>query len=462
MSPSATSEHYPVAIVGGGIAGLTLALALERQGVEYILFESQDSLAPDRGASVGLQPNGLRILDQLGLIDKIEQHTGTLQRWRHLDGEGELISEIKALGYYRSQIGYGPLFLERRKLLEIMADQLKNKAAAKTGTRVLSVQESSDVVTLGLSNGLTVTADLVIGADGVRSCVRDAIDLINPAQPFNGNDYITTQFACVYGISNPVEGIVEGDCFSVYRPGATILIFTGRGGTIFWFVFEELGQTYGLSTTPRYTNDDVAAVCNSIAHLRITPAICFGDVYGRRSVAMKVPLEEGLAPSWHTDRMVIVGDAAHKMAPTAAMGANQAIESSATLLNELYPLLKKYEGRSGTMPQDILSTALENYVERRRPRAGGIAQKAGIICRAQLLHDGPAAAVRKELPSLTDGDWLFRGFMGLADSPVLDALPLSSRGEFFTQAVDQFWKRVRARQASDLKTSNSDLFGIDN
>ena len=76
MSPSVTPEHYPIAIVGGGIAGLTLALALEAQGVRYILFESQSSLAPDRGASVGLQPNGLRILDQLGLIDKIEQHTG--------------------------------------------------------------------------------------------------------------------------------------------------------------------------------------------------------------------------------------------------------------------------------------------------------------------------------------------------------------------------------------------------
>ena len=102
MSDSATSEHYPVAIVGGGIAGLTLALALEKQGVRYVLFESQSSLAPDRGASVGLQPNGLRILDQLGLIDKIEQHTGTLQRWRHLDGQGELISEVKALGHYQS------------------------------------------------------------------------------------------------------------------------------------------------------------------------------------------------------------------------------------------------------------------------------------------------------------------------------------------------------------------------
>ncbi|CAI7641997.1 unnamed protein product [Penicillium viridicatum] len=458
MSPSAIAQHYRVAIVGGGIAGLTLALALEKQNVDYILFESHDSLTPDRGASVGLQPNGLRILDQLGLIDEIEKHTGTLHRWRHLDGEGELISEIKALGYYRSQIGYGPLFLERRKLLEIMAEELKSKDATKTGIRVLSVEESPELVMIGLSNGSCITADIVIGADGVRSCVRDAIDVAQP-KPFQADEYITTQFACVYGISTPIDGISEGDCFSIYRPGATILIFTGQAGAIFWFVFEDLGHTYSLSTTPRYTSDDVDEVCNSIAHLRITPAVCFGDVYAKRSVAMKVPLEEGLAPSWHTNRMVIVGDAAHKMAPTAAMGANQAIESSATLLNELQGTFFKSD--DGFLPQGLLTAALERYTANRKPRAGGIARKAGIICRAQLLHDGPAAAVRDELPCLTDGDWLFRGFMGLADSPVIAVLPLSSRGKFFGKAVEQFWNRVRARQNSGLNMTNSDLFGIE-
>lgn len=103
MSPAVTSPHYPLAIVGGGIAGLTLALALEKQGVNYILFEARDSLFPDEGASIGLLPNGLRILDQLGLLDEIEKHTLPLQRWRHMDSEGRLLCETKALGYYPSK-----------------------------------------------------------------------------------------------------------------------------------------------------------------------------------------------------------------------------------------------------------------------------------------------------------------------------------------------------------------------
>ncbi|THC96949.1 hypothetical protein EYZ11_003557 [Aspergillus tanneri] len=456
MSPSVVLQHYQVAIIGGGIAGLTTALALERLGIRYILFERHESLAPDEGASIGLLPNGLRILDQLGLMEEIEKHTTALQRWQHLDGDGALLSEVNALGYYPSTIGYGGLFLERRKLLRIMADGLKSVDSIRTGTRVTSVRETSEQAILTTSDGIRITADLVIGADGVRSCVRPAIDQAPQGSPGSSDDYMSTRFACVYGISPPVEGIIAGDCFSVYRPAATILIFTGKGGTVFWFVFEDLGQTYTLSTTPQYTTADVEKLCRSVSHLRITPTVRFGDVYEKRSVAVKVALEEGVAPNWHSEHMVVVGDAAHKMVPNAAMGANQAIESATVLLNELHSVL--CGPSQGYMPHETLTAALKQYANSRKLRTAGIVQKAGITCRAQLAHDGPAAALRHELPSLTDGDWLFRGFMGLADAPVLAGIPLSQHGLLYQQAVDQFRKRVRARENEGLNISNMELF----
>lgn len=102
MSPGQIQkvEHYQVAIIGGGIAGLTLALAFERVGIKYILLEARDSLTPNEGASIGLLPNGLRILDQLGLLEEIERHTAPLKTWRHLDGDGKILSSINALGCY--------------------------------------------------------------------------------------------------------------------------------------------------------------------------------------------------------------------------------------------------------------------------------------------------------------------------------------------------------------------------
>jgi FAD dependent monooxygenase len=105
MSPDLPKpdEHYQVAIVGGGIAGLTLALALERIGVSFVLFEANESIAPDKGASVGFLPNGLRILDQLGLLGDFEKQSIGLKTSYHVDDNGELIMAHNGMGYFRSK-----------------------------------------------------------------------------------------------------------------------------------------------------------------------------------------------------------------------------------------------------------------------------------------------------------------------------------------------------------------------
>lgn len=145
--------------------------------------------------------------------------------------------------------------------------------------------------------------------------------------------------------------------------------------------------------------------------------------------------------------------------PNAAMGANQAIESSTVLLNELREIWS--QSQSGQFSSTALRAAFERYAELRHPRTSMVVERAGMACRAQLGHDGPAAVIRRELTSLTDGDWLFRGFVGFADAPVLRGLPLSSKGKFYEQAVEQFQKRVKARLTGGRGISNSVLFGIE-
>jgi FAD dependent monooxygenase len=124
---------------------------------------------------------------------------------------------------------------------------------------------------------------------------------------------MSTRFACVYGISQPTPGIEAGECFSTYRESAAFLGFTGKDGIIFWFVFEDLGETLVLSKTPRYTTADVDGVCESVAHFPIAPGVTCRDIFGNKKIAMKVALEEGVAKVWYTNRTVLVGDAAHKV-----------------------------------------------------------------------------------------------------------------------------------------------------
>lgn len=79
---------FKVIIVGGSVSGLTLAHCLDRLGVDFEIFERNEHIAPQLGASVGILPNGARILDQLGLFDDIEEHIEPLEfaRIRYPDG----------------------------------------------------------------------------------------------------------------------------------------------------------------------------------------------------------------------------------------------------------------------------------------------------------------------------------------------------------------------------------------
>lgn len=90
-------EHVTVGIVGGGIAGLSLARMLEMSGISYCLWEAYSEFAPSVGASLGLTPSGLRILDQIGVFENINRMTVPHQRWEHRDRDGNLHAEFTAL-----------------------------------------------------------------------------------------------------------------------------------------------------------------------------------------------------------------------------------------------------------------------------------------------------------------------------------------------------------------------------
>ncbi|KAJ6143847.1 FAD/NAD(P)-binding domain-containing protein [Penicillium samsonianum] len=428
------NQHYEVAISGGGIAGVTLALMLEKLKISYILFEGRDTLESDRGAGIGLQPNGMRILDQLGLVEDIEQATIPLRRWFSYDSEGNMMSDSSVMGQYREKIGYPVTFIERPKLLPIMVHRIQHIECVRTSARVISIEETDNHVVITTSSGLSATADMVVGADGIRSVVRDHIDSSLPEKIGSADDYIGIGFSTVYGMSSPTEGIAPGERFAVYREQETIIGFTGKDGVVFWFVFENLNKNIPLSHAPRYTEAEAEALCQAVAHVRVTPLLKFGDLFKNRVVAVKIAVEEGVAKGWHTDRAVIVGDAACKTTPAGGQGANQAIESCAVLVNKLM------EARKASVPGEKLSreavkSALASYAQVRAQSAAMISERSQMVCSALLCIPGPAAAMVKGMVNLSDEDWLLRAFMALSTAPVLEDIELTARGHLYNKTV---------------------------
>ncbi|KAJ8115387.1 hypothetical protein ONZ43_g4676 [Nemania bipapillata] len=481
-------QHYEVIIAGGGIAGVTLALMLEKLDISYILLEGRDTLESDRGAGIGLQPNGLRILDQLGLIEDIERATVPLKTWFSYDAEGNLMASSSAMAQYRNKfvpvvisfsfarlidynrIGYPVAFIERPKLLPIMTRRIQRLDCIKTSARVTSIEETDGYVVVTTSDGFSVTADIVVGADGVRSAVRKHIDSsLSGSSGLSADDCEFSEkhhtlfdanlvpdmkvgFSTVYGMSAPTKGIAPGERFAVYREQETVIGFTGQDGIVFWFVFEDLKKSTPLSLAPRYNETDTEALCKTVAGVQVTPRLKFGDLFETRVTAVKIAIEEGIAREWHTDRAVIVGDAACKTTPAGGQGANQAIESCAVLVNKLMEARKA--ARDGKkLPREAIKSALSSYAQTRAQAADMTLERSQMVCRALFCEPGKASAMVREMVKLSDEDWLLRAFMGLATAPILEDVELTARGHLYNYAVKAAQEETKRRMDVALKVA---------
>lgn len=229
--------------------------------------------------------------------------------------------------------------MERQRVLEILYEGVKDKTRILTGKTVCSVQSSSSHATITTTDGDQVKCDFLVGADGIRSlvrreiegalpqlhqtpdstsrilptCCRPTICMISLLVLTTAADF-ATKYGCVYGISNALPQINPGRAFTIHQSGASVLIFSGAGGTMYWFLFVDLHETIGFDAAKRkYTDDDLQAAYALVADATVTPGVKFSDVFGAKRVAVMTGLEEGVADVWCWDRMLLLGDSAHKV-----------------------------------------------------------------------------------------------------------------------------------------------------
>ncbi|KJZ71109.1 hypothetical protein HIM_09528 [Hirsutella minnesotensis 3608] len=334
------SEKFKVLIVGGSIAGLTLAHCLEKLGISYEILEQGDDICPQVGASVGILPNGAPVLDQLGLFDDIEKVIQPLEfaRIRYRDG---FFFESQYPNVLRARFGYPLAFLERQKFLAILYDRLNGKDRIQTGQGVVSIEDRGDRVVAKTTDGKEHWGHLAVGADGVHSIVRSELwRHANNAQPGRITSREMTalrvDYACVYGISSGVPGVQGGIQLSLLDNGVTIHVFNGKNRKVYWFVIVKTDRRYAYTDRPRFTTDDARKVCDDLKLKKLDDSVGFGDIWANCDAFTMTPLEEGWFNIWHFGRMVCIGDAVRKITPNIGQGANMAIEDAAALANALW------------------------------------------------------------------------------------------------------------------------------
>lgn len=342
-----------VAVAGGGIGGLAVAIALQQQGHEVTVLEQ----APEFkrvGADINLTPNAVRALDGLGLRSELEV---TAARTTHRNSRawdtGELLSSLTMSEEAERRYGAPQLTMHRADLLRALEDAVA-PGAILLGSRVSSIEqdERGTRPRLVLSDGSTHEADLLVGADGIHSVVRTWM-LGEEAPRFTG----VVAFRAVV----PAERLKGHPALGTFTkwwgptPESEIVTFPlNRGQEV--FVFATVAQ--GTWTTESWTMPgDVEEFRDLYAgyHADARTLIDACDTVLKTALYERDPL-----PEWYAGRVVLLGDACHPMLPFMAQGAGMAIEDAVLL------------ARCLTAFDTDIPAALRVYEDLRKPRTSQI------------------------------------------------------------------------------------------
>ena len=359
-------------VVGGGLGGMAAAVALMRAGIDVQVYEQARRLT-EVGAGVSLAPNGLRMLERLGVGEGIGRVGARYASVELLLSDGrpvrhephEFVQPGRNVGIHRAD------------LLALLAGQLA-PGTVRTGRRCTGLLQETGSATVGFADGTTATADVVIGADGMHSVLRGFV--VEPAEPvFSG-------VVAYRGLVPRLDGYPDSTMRMWAGEGKHFLVYPVRAGQLLNYVGFVPSDT-SVHESWSAPGDPVALAAHFTG---------WDPVVGKVVAAVSEPGGSGFRwgmydraplPRWSSGRLTLLGDAAHPMLPHLAQGVNQALEDAVALAT----LLGACAGQAD------VPRALTAYEELRRDRTA----------RVQLGSRRTGAAYDSSATQLTDRRWIY-------------------------------------------------------
>lgn len=173
------------------------------------------------------------------------------------------------------------------------------------------------------------------------------------------------QYRCLFGISDRVSGIAEDTMHHATNHSSSIFASSGPNDRTYWCLFTNLGDTYYGDALPPYGEEEEAETVRIHGPDAVTDTVRFSDLYERRITSVSTPLHEGVLDKWYEGRCMVVGDAVHKFNPIIGLGGVSALETTATLTNNLITLFK-----SSPKPSRLeIESVFARVQDARQPRA---------------------------------------------------------------------------------------------
>jgi len=384
-----------VIVIGAGVGGTSAALALQKLGHEVVVYDRMRENRPV-GAALSLWSNGVKVLNWLGLGPQVAALGGRMDDMAYYDGHtGDELCRF-SLAPVTAQTGQRPYPVARADLQQLMMDAV-GPTSIRLGMQLTGVSETDGIVTATFADGSTDTADLLIGADGARSLVRDYVTEptgIRPERSYSG--YVNYN-----GLVAADERIGPRDQWTTYVGDGKRCAVMPVAGDRFYFFVDVPGPS-GV------VEDRMAALEHAFGAWGAPGVRALLDGIDPDASLNRVEIWD-IDPfdTWVRGRVAILGDAAHNTAPDIGQGACSALEDSfalgivfATATLGVEDSLKRYER--------IRTERAGDLVLRARKRAHET--HAFDVEATQAWYDG----LRRE-----DGTGVIRGIVGnIEGSPV--------------------------------------------
>lgn len=301
-----------IGIIGGGITGLTTALALHKSRIPSVVFEQANDLNAV-GAGIWLQPNAIKVLDWLGVQEDIKKQGRELNKMEITDSQLVPFKKIKS-EVVQDEYGNRTIAIHRARLQRILYDEVLKSNEVHLNRTYIGHSSEGDRINLQFKNG-GEKADILLGADGIDSSVRKALF---PNSPVRNSGQVCWRGVSKMSLPDALKNLGQEAWGKQIRFGFS-QIFDGE---VYWFAVANAKHLIKADKLDR--KEYIAGLFKDFSPV-VTKLIASTESTNIHEATLQ---DLKKLPSWYEDKVCLIGDAAHATTPNMGQGACQGIEDA--------------------------------------------------------------------------------------------------------------------------------------